>query len=65
MKPRLWSPHHRIQSHSLASQHYFCAMILEALKWPDDALAEYVALYRAAPDSAWGRLAALHVEQVK
>jgi len=29
------------------------------------ALAEYVAIYEAAPESAWGMLAALHIEPMK
>jgi hypothetical protein len=28
----------------------------------DEALAEYVTIYDAAPESAWGMLAALHFE---
>ncbi|MEO8609150.1 MAG: hypothetical protein ABI690_14770 [Chloroflexota bacterium] len=43
---------------------YSRTLILEALNRRDDALAEYVAIYNAAPDSAWGELAALHLEKV-
>ncbi len=43
---------------------YYRAVALEALNRPDEALAEYVAIYEAAPDSAWGMLAALHLEVV-
>ncbi|MCC6615121.1 MAG: hypothetical protein IT320_16710 [Anaerolineae bacterium] len=40
------------------------AFILEAIGRPDEALAEYIALYENAPDSAWGSMAALHLEPV-
>ncbi|MBZ0276676.1 MAG: hypothetical protein K8I60_11050 [Anaerolineae bacterium] len=43
---------------------YWRALALEALNRPDEALAEYVAIYEAAPESAWGMLAALHIEKV-
>ena len=32
---------------------------------PDEALTEYVSIYEAMPDSAWGMLAALHLEKVE
>jgi hypothetical protein len=41
---------------------YWQAVILEANGQPDAALAAYGALADTASDSAWGRLAALHVE---
>lgn len=44
---------------------YYRAMALEALNRPDEALTEYVAVYEAAPDSAWGLLAELHLEKVE
>lgn len=44
---------------------YYRALTLEALNRPDEALAEYVAIYGAAPDSAWGLLAALHLVRVE
>lgn len=44
---------------------YLRALALEALDRPGEALAEYVALYEAVPESAWGRLAALHLEVVE
>jgi hypothetical protein len=47
------------------SLHYFRGLTLEALNRPDEALAEYVAIYQAAPDSAWGKLARLHLDCVK
>lgn len=40
---------------------YLTALAVEALERPDEALAEYIALYEAAPDSTWGMLAALHI----
>jgi hypothetical protein len=43
---------------------YWRALALEALERPDEALAEYVAIYEAAPESAWGLLAGLHIERV-
>jgi hypothetical protein len=48
----------------LAQLHYIAAISFEALNRPDDALAQYVAIYEAAPDSSWGILAALHLELV-
>ncbi len=44
---------------------YQLAFVLKKLNRPDEALAEYVAIYEAAPDSAWGMLAALHLEVVE
>lgn len=44
------------------SRLYLRALALEALSRPDDVLAEYVAIYEAAPESAWGMLAGLHLE---
>ena len=40
---------------------YYRALALEALERPDEALAEYVAIYETAPESAWGMLAGLHI----
>jgi hypothetical protein len=42
---------------------YYRALALEALDRPDEALAEYVAIYESVPESAWGMLAALHFER--
>ncbi|MEO8613320.1 MAG: hypothetical protein ABI690_35845, partial [Chloroflexota bacterium] len=42
--------------------HYYRALALEALGQDDEALKEYVTIYEAAPESAWGRLARLHLE---
>ncbi|MCA9903663.1 MAG: hypothetical protein KC547_07385, partial [Anaerolineae bacterium] len=47
---------------TLDDLYYYRALALEALNRPDEALAEYVAIYEAAPESAWGMLAALHIE---
>jgi hypothetical protein len=41
---------------------YLAALAFEALDRPAEALAEYIAIYEAAPVSAWGTLAALHFE---
>jgi len=50
------------QEESLAlAFRYYRALALEALERPDEALAEYVAIYEAAPESAWGMLANLHI----
>lgn len=46
-----------------ARWHYWRALALEALERTEDALAEYVAIYEAAPESAWGMLARLHIER--
>lgn len=43
---------------------YYRAMALEALNRTEEALAQYIVIYEAAPDSAWGMLAALHLEPV-
>jgi hypothetical protein len=43
--------------------HYYRALTLEAVNRPDEAQTEYVAIYEAAPESAWGMLAALHLER--
>lgn len=43
--------------------HYYRALTLEALHRPDEALKEYVAIYQAEPDSAWGMMANLHLEK--
>lgn len=43
--------------------HYYRALVLQALDRTDEALAEYLAIIDAEPDSAWGMLAALHVER--
>jgi hypothetical protein len=44
---------------------YMRGLALEALNRPDEALAEYVAIYEAAPESAWGMLARLHLERAE
>ncbi len=44
---------------------YYRALALEALNRSDEALAEYVTIYEAAPDSAWGMLAELHLEVIE
>ena len=49
----------------LYDYHYQRGFILEMLNRSDEALAEYIAIYEAAPDSAWGMLAALHLEVVE
>ena len=41
---------------------YQQALRFEAENRPDEALAEYVSIYEAAPESAWGMLARLHLE---
>ncbi|MCA9909470.1 MAG: hypothetical protein KC519_12525, partial [Anaerolineae bacterium] len=43
---------------------YWRALTLEQLDRPDEALADYVAVFEIAPESGWGRLAALHLEAV-
>lgn len=43
---------------------YLAALTFEALDRPDEALAEYIAIHEAAPESAWGILAALHLEVI-
>ena len=46
---------------ALLARHYR-ALALEALDRPDEVLAEYLAIIDTAPNSAWGMLAALHLE---
>lgn len=46
----------------LQAVHYSRGLALESLNRLDEALNEYVAIYEAAPASAWGMLAALHLE---
>ncbi|MCC6612438.1 MAG: hypothetical protein IT320_03110 [Anaerolineae bacterium] len=41
---------------------YLRALVLEQLNRPDEALADYIAVFETAPESGWGRLAALHLE---
>lgn len=53
-----------IESDELSAARYYRALALEALGRTDEALAEYIAIYEAAPESAWGMLAALHLEVV-
>jgi len=43
---------------------YYRALALEALNRPDEALAEYIEIFQAAPESVWGQLAALHLEKI-
>ncbi len=50
---------------ALNGARYWHGFLLETLNQPDDALAEYIAIYEAAPESAWGMLAALHLEGVE
>jgi hypothetical protein len=45
--------------------HYYLGFLYEAANRPDEALAEYVSIYESAPDSAWGMLAALHLEKIE
>ena len=49
----------------IMATHYYRALALEALERPDEALAEYIAVYERSPESAWGVLAALHLESVE
>jgi hypothetical protein len=44
---------------------YLGAMAYEALNRPDEALAQYVSIYEAAPESSWGQLAAVHLERIE
>lgn len=52
------------QDSTLLSWRYITALALEDLGRPDEALAEYVAIYQAAPETGWGMLAGLHLESV-
>jgi hypothetical protein len=46
----------------ISELHSYRSLALEALNRLDEALAEYMSIYEGAPESAWGRLAALHLE---
>ena len=50
-----------IEANSLT---YLRALALAELGRDDEALAKYVMIYEAAPESAWGMLAGLHLERV-
>ncbi|MFN8375940.1 MAG: hypothetical protein U0694_24090 [Anaerolineae bacterium] len=50
---------------TLAQARYCYGILLESVGRTDEALAQYVAIYSAAPESAWGQLAALHLERVE
>lgn len=52
-------------SYLIPLSRYYYALVLESRNRPDEALAEYIAIYEAAPESAWGMLAALHLERVE
>jgi tetratricopeptide (TPR) repeat protein len=54
--------YYRENPDALYAYQYQRAFILEALNRLDEALTEYIAIYEAAPDSAWGMLAGLHFE---
>jgi hypothetical protein len=47
----------------LARLHYLRAVILQSLGNANEALEDYVNIYETAPNSTWGRLAALHLER--
>ncbi len=46
-----------------ARWHYWHALALELLKRPVEALAAYTAIYESNPQSAWGKMAGLHLEK--
>lgn len=52
------------QDSTLLYCRYVTALALEDLGRPDEALAEYVAIYEAAPETGWGMLAGLHLAPV-
>lgn len=54
--------YYRENPDALYAYQYQRAFILEALNRSDEALAEYLAIYEAAPESAWGMLVSLHFE---
>lgn len=41
---------------------YYRGLTLEALNRPEEALEEYIAIYEANPETAWGLLAGLHLQ---
>ena len=47
---------------TVVAVHYWRGFLLETLGRPEEALREYQEIYIAAPESAWGMLAALHLE---
>jgi tetratricopeptide (TPR) repeat protein len=48
-------------THELA---YWRAITLDLMQQSDDTLTQYLAIYEAAPESAWGMLAALHLKAI-
>ena len=48
----------------LNAARYWHAFLLEMLGRHEEALAEYVTIYETAPNSSWGKLAALHLEPI-
>jgi hypothetical protein len=57
-----WILINRNENDLIAETRYKLAFALEMLNRKDEALAEYVALYSQARDTAWGKLAALHLQ---
>jgi hypothetical protein len=57
----LANPHTDQSAYFGMALHYYRALVLETLNRPDDALTEYVTVYKTYPASAWGKLAALHL----
>ncbi|MBL8160835.1 MAG: hypothetical protein JNJ61_02545 [Anaerolineae bacterium] len=43
--------------------HYYRALTLEILDRPDEALLDYIAVYRDYPDTAWALMARLHLSE--
>lgn|GEM_PF-1412570 len=53
-----------LQAHKKCRRYirHYRALAYQVLNRPDQARAEYIAIYPADPDSAWVLLAALHLE---
>jgi hypothetical protein len=65
MGDELLTPDNEEAYNNQLGDHYLRALALEALGRDDEALAEYVTIYEAAPESAWGMLARLHLKAVE
>jgi tetratricopeptide (TPR) repeat protein len=60
----LTTPQENTSPHFVTAFNYYRALALEALGRDGEALDEYIAIYEVAPESAWGMLAALHLEVI-
>jgi hypothetical protein len=65
LKQVIDQPNKDMSANFLAAVRYSRALALDALNRSDEALMEYVTIYKTASNSAWGKMAALHLECVE